>query len=422
MRNVFDQYVHFENKLSHALLYSLGSDPLLLRRFIKWTAVDQEPYGRVSVFEQQLPGEKATSSEDEAMERGLPDGCLCDGSGWGLIIESKVAASADRAQIRRHVSTLIRRGFREPHVLWLTVLPVAGRLPRRCINRTWPQLYEWLLTQIPSSIWARHAARYFEVFETQCIDQQYLREGKLTRFAGIPFSATNPYSYLEAKRLLGLLRDELLKDKALHRQLHADPDGEGRGAITGRSGSFVWDYISLREARGADAFTRFPHLTIGIHDDSANAYVTFPNGLRPSFRNGLSGEDFDEFRDLVQQVARRLVRVLGKEKSAVPQLVVLQRHYPSQRSAGIVDALLQFDLRTAFPELARASGVLGEPEWLRAAYRAFRSKKGNLQMQIGATFPYGTCRTVASGRLVELISRCWIACRPMIVRAVGDRG
>lgn len=237
----------------------------------------------------------------------------------------------------------------------------------------------------------------------------------MTRFSGVRFSAKTPYNYLEAKRVLGLLRGELLQSKRLRRQLNADPRSEGRGAITGTRGSSVWDYISLREARSADAFTRFPHLTIGIHDNWVEAFVTFPNGLRRDFRKNLIGDDFENFRDVVGLVAKRLRAGLKREKGALPQLVLLQRHYPSQRSHGIIDAALKFDLRTTF---GGGGNVRQQNEWLKATYQAFRNKRSNLQLQLGACFPYDTSQHVASPKLVDLVADAWIACQPIIQLAI----
>ncbi len=49
MRNVFDQYAHPENKLTHALLYTLDSDHRLLRRFINCARHGQWVEGRTVV-------------------------------------------------------------------------------------------------------------------------------------------------------------------------------------------------------------------------------------------------------------------------------------------------------------------------------------------------------------------------------------
>jgi hypothetical protein len=37
MRNLFDQYTHPENRLTHALVSGIDHDRYLLREFFKWT-------------------------------------------------------------------------------------------------------------------------------------------------------------------------------------------------------------------------------------------------------------------------------------------------------------------------------------------------------------------------------------------------
>lgn len=165
MRNVFDQYHQAENRLTHALLFALDVDKSLLRRFMKWLGFRNASRRSLSVIEQQLPGEESARTEDEAEARGLPDGCIHDDERWALIIESKIRASPREAQLHRHIRSLVRRGFQKPDVLWLTVLPVGGRLIQRCINRTWSDVYAWLQDQVSFSRWAEHCVRYFEVFE-----------------------------------------------------------------------------------------------------------------------------------------------------------------------------------------------------------------------------------------------------------------
>src|SRR3990172_110798 len=109
MRNLFDQYTHPENRLTHALVSSIAHDQYLLREFIKWikghTFAKKEA---INVIEQSLPDE-LEESEDEATRKGLPDSCIYTENGWILIIESKVAARVSINQLNRHINTLKNR-------------------------------------------------------------------------------------------------------------------------------------------------------------------------------------------------------------------------------------------------------------------------------------------------------------------------
>ena len=116
------------------------------------------------------------------------------------------------------------------------------------------------------------------------VRQEYLTEGTLTRFTGIPFGDQHPYTYLEAKRVLGLLMHELRRRRSFLRDLGIDPKLPGRGAIRGRQEARVWDFLRLRESRNARIFTDYPHLTIVIRLESALAIVPLPHGVKPGIR------------------------------------------------------------------------------------------------------------------------------------------
>ena len=59
MRNVFDQYSQYENRLTHALACSLEADRVLLRKFCRWVLDGNAPPSqRLRILEQQLPGEE----------------------------------------------------------------------------------------------------------------------------------------------------------------------------------------------------------------------------------------------------------------------------------------------------------------------------------------------------------------------------
>ncbi|MFZ2508412.1 MAG: hypothetical protein WAW79_08080 [Steroidobacteraceae bacterium] len=246
--------------------------------------------------EQSLPGDPPSiAAKDELERRGLPDGWIYDTKGWALLVESKVAAVPSSDQIDRHLRTARGRGFEGANLLWLTVVPVPRKRHQNVVNRTWAEVYWWLVRQGRRSEWARRAAQYFEVAEVQADMKAQLREGTLTEFTGVPFDADNPYNYSQAKRLLGLLRDELRLRADLARSLGMNKNCAGRGAIAESSGTGVWDFISVRASRFDDVFTQNLHLTLGISDERVDAYVTVPNGIRSRLRNALLGDEYQNF-------------------------------------------------------------------------------------------------------------------------------
>lgn len=110
MRNIFDQYDHPENRLTHALLATLSNDKKLLSDFIKLVKLKcPSKTSALKIVEQSLVGE-LESSEDEAERRGLPDGWIYDESGWCMLIESKITSLSNRGALRvdQHKRTCYR--------------------------------------------------------------------------------------------------------------------------------------------------------------------------------------------------------------------------------------------------------------------------------------------------------------------------
>ena len=77
MRNIFDQYMQAENRVTHAFMTALNQDRKLLALFLRELVKVKSPTPseKLSVLEQQFPGEAGEPPEfDEAQRRGIPDG------------------------------------------------------------------------------------------------------------------------------------------------------------------------------------------------------------------------------------------------------------------------------------------------------------------------------------------------------------
>ena len=421
MRNLFDQYNHPENRLTHSLVSSLANDPLLLKEFIRWATGEKSLSSRLTVVEQTLPGEEELGDEEEAERRGLPDGWIFDNNGWCLVIESKIESPLRRDQLERHRRTAERRGFTRIHLLALvTESPNWEHLNGTMTIRKWTQLYCWLLQEKKHSQWAGRLGSYMEVLEQKLVRDNYLRGGTLTVFSGIPFGKEEPYNYYEAKRVLRLAMDELRKRKDLENELGMDSESKGRSAITGRAGTRIWDFLRLIRAREAVNFTEFPHLTLSIQQEQLLAIVTVPHGIRREFRRNLLAGGYDSFCAIFQMLLDNLGRALKGVDGASPWVEVLQRHYPTQREEPIIDARLQFDLRTAFAgHRAVSNSVKQQQQWLEATYEALADKSSNLQLGVGAIFRYERCSDVRTPKILNHVSNVWLGCKPLIDALVG---
>ena len=414
MRNVFDQYSQPENRLTHALMVSLDSDRWLLNRFVRWVTGKNVRKQKLVVREQSLPGDEGDLSEEEIQRRGLPDGCITDEDSWGLLIESKFAARPSAGQLRRHLWTAQRCGIEDVSLLLITVHAAHSRMPDKVIVKQWSQIYEWLCKHAASP-WACRCKEYMEVTETKEAEAGYLQEGRLTVFSGIPFGRDEPYIYGQAKRLLKLLREELCQDKRLSQQLGADLTAPGRSAITGQGRSGVWDFIPIAHAHRAKNHTQYLHLTRAISEKSVAVFVTIPNGIKSKLRSKLLGSNPEEFELLIQTVTTNMVKSLKGVEGFVPDVVVVQRHFRSQRSPGVVDCELRFDGRTALPKTSRYRGqVKSQPQWVKAAYDGLAHRQSNLEFRVGCSFPYDTCPTTRDKTIIRALSNVWLACAPIV--------
>jgi hypothetical protein len=415
MRNVFDQYEQPENRLTHALLCSLDADRHLLQAFVRWVTGREKSAARLSVDEQSFPGEAAAGADD-GERRGVPDACIADGSGWALLIESKLGRRWDVDQLRRHRASALRHALTEVTILCLTAGPSAQAVPAGCVAKTWSHVYAWLSRHRPGSEWARRCMQYFEVVESRLMESKSWTGSAITTFTGIPFGHGDAYNYQQAKRVLALLRATLLEDEALVRFLDVDRSHPGRAAITGSKGRRVWDFIALRGARKPESFTSFPHLTLGLHDERLEAMLTIPNGVPAALRRALLGASFVEFEQRVNKVMGGLQSAVKTAAGARPVVNVVQRHYPSQRAEPIYDAVLRFDLTTALPGSGKRA-VKHQPQWLELAFEVLHRRGSNLQFQIGVEFPYERCGLVHRPEIAGAIALVWRACKPLLDEA-----
>jgi hypothetical protein len=242
------------------------------------------------------------------------------------------------------------------------------------------------------------------------MDQQFVR-GALTRFSGVPFSDDHPYTYLEAKRILRLVLDELRGRKDLRESLRIDPRAPGRGSITGSKGHIVWDFLSLR-GDAHKSFTSRPHLSVGVDTQRVSAMVTIPDKVEGRVRRALCEIGEEEFAVLLARVVANLKPMLRAEPQAVPILHAQQRRWRHRRAKADMDAELRFDLRTI-------PGATGKPKkqplWLSAAYGAFVDKRGsNYEFQIGVEFDYAKCVALRKPSAIDLVAQTWLACKPFV--------
>lgn len=387
MRNIFDQYTHPENRLTHSLVMALYEDSALLKSFLAAFGPEGIPAMKtLKIIEQGLPG-RMEEDENEAMRRGLPDALIFNDDGWALIIESKISAALTEDQLQRHSRTVQKCGFDKIYGLTITT-DTPGFSCKGWEVATWKDVYAWANQQKTTSSWARRMVEYFNVAESKMANAGYLKEGTITEFSGISF---NSYSYLEGKRLLRLLMKKIRQDKKFMKTMGL-VDSEGRHAIS--DDERVWDYIrfSSRDGRERD-FNEYPHCTVAMGSKYAEAHITFPNSMDAVSRKNLCGDSLDSFLNKLSQVNLEIKKELNGVPGYKPILRIVQRRYPSQKSTAIIDGLMEFDLRVAFGDKSPDKGpaIKRQPQWANAVFDMLQNKRANIQLQIGVIFPYESC-------------------------------
>lgn len=419
MRNLFDQYSQPENRLTHALITALHEDRSLLRSFLRDIAgTEPDASARsIELCEQVYPGSVATEDveldETEKERRGIPDAWMTSGEEWCLLIENKVLSRISIDQLNRHIRTARRLGYRSPHVLVLAIHAAPAAMPNGVRVIEWRSLYRWLLAHSSDSTWAKRVAEYLELMEAQMVEREQMVSGTLTAFAGFDFGPDRPLTALEGKRVLKLAMEELRRRKDLRSALGVDPRLPGRGLIKGQNRDFVWDVLQFDVGvdRAGNELKQHPHLTLGFGRTHVDVMLTVPNDLRPVFRQRLDRLDLTAFRRVVGDVRDEMRPLIRKCPGAQPRLRIQQRHWESRSGPPTNDALIEVDLRTGADGHAP---VRKQPQWIDMVHAVLSQRRSNLELQIGAIFPYRTCPAIRTVKSLDLVAAAWIACNPLV--------
>lgn len=416
MRNLFDQYSQPENRLTHSLATVLDQDRKMLKSFLSTFGPKNYPSVRkLQVIEQSLPGRPETS-EDEASKRGLPDALIFDNEGWALVIESKIGSGLTKNQLRRHRKTIERCGFNRILGLAITVQEPTFELDGWS-QISWKDVYSWCRQYKQRSQWADFLVDYFDIAESRMANDKYLKEGTITEFSGISF---DPYTYLEAKRVLRLLTQKIRDNDRFIRDMGLD-SRSGRSSITDQRR--VWDFICFVPPDGrAMAFQKYPHCTVALGPDDAEAMVTVPHATSRKLRNRLVGDSFDAFAESVQKTSDALVDSLQGLRAYRPTVRAMQRRYQTQRSIPMMDGDIEFDMRTIFGEPNPSYGppIKQQSEWAHMVFDLLRNKRSNIQFQVGVQYYYPKFDELAHKNADQHFIAAFRALRPFISPIVDE--
>ena len=79
--------------------------------------------------------------------------------------------------------------------------------------------------------------------------------------------------------------------------------------------------------------------------------------------------------------------------------------------------MIDVDLRTAGDGKGPTKR---QPQWVDAIHAGLVNRNSNLELQIGAAFPYKTCPKIQTVKALDYVARAWIACGPLLGTLSND--
>ena len=412
MRNVFDQYSQTENKLTHSLVSCLYEDKKLLTAFLDQFCPNFFiKDAKLIIGQQTLPNDNNQVSIDKKIasheSNSLPDAVIYNDEKC-LIIESKLNSDLVKDQLIRHEKTIKKRGFNVIRGLAIVIIKVPNVTLNDWQQITWNAIYEWGHLQKSKSEWAKKLIHYFNVVENKMIQDKKLYEGNITKFTGVHFDDDNPYSEMEAKRQLKLLVEKIKQNKKLEQDLGLD---FSKPHNSGTWSAIAFQYGGKKEYKHTD----LPHFTVGVSPKFLDVVITIPHAVITELKNKFNKLSWKEFQEIIRQILANYEKAFGKNTSFIPTMLVLQRRYPSQKSKPIEDALVMFDMRTAFQEFAEGlkPRLRVQEEWLKLAFDIYKNKKSNIQLQVGANFSYNKDTLINHKDADKVAEKAFRACKPL---------
>ena len=243
-------------------------------------------------------------------------------------------------------------------------------------------------------------------------------------FKGFPFGDVH-FDDSKGGNVLHFAMEALRERDDLRHEIRIDPNCQGRPDTRG-DGGVVWDVLRFADANTGEFFEN-PHLTLGVGSEYVSAMTTLSNKAWKEYRSVLIGIGADEFRNMVRGVLKEMDTVLSDCCGMEPRLRVRQRRWPKPSARPLVDAYTDVDMRTldgnggGDSESDVKRQPERQPEWVGAVFSVLKDENSNLELQIGASFPYRTCPKIAGPNALDCVARTWIACKPYIKVLFGGK-
>ena len=235
------------------------------------------------------------------------------------------------------------------------------------------------------------------------------------QFEGVRFDIKSPYdedkALLVLNSLVGRLRSRLAKSTILppiEKEGIAKPRPSASQTLPG-----FWDVITFRFA-GKDPFTRHPHLTVWISDDTS-IQIILPNDARDYWKRltSVSDEELESALRKVMTDVRRQRRTLGGGLWE-PRLYleVVQRHFHARRYE-IEDGRMRFDLDVVFA--GGVPTVKHNRAWLGALRLVIaQHQHANMQLGLKVRFPFAERSVSRTPQFVDAAAKAAEALEPFL--------
>jgi len=401
---LYDQYSNDENRLTHALLHTIGSSSLLLSRFLK-NIIGISCNFSGGIFEistQKVPN--AHGDNDQEKVESIPDAWIInEQKGIGIAIEVKDVKNNIRiSQLSKHAARI--HDYKKQYLLVITpdlkrpvkidVLKSKEQQKLNIVWRSWDEIYRWLSKLKKSQL----SKRKKDEFLLKSMQEYLDRRREVLGFQGVKFD--KGFNVNEAKIILNAEMEEL-------EQIVKKPFKDlvrRRPTITTFSLESVWDCFGVE-----DGFTKDLHLTIGIKETYHEISMVVPNASRKPWKRLkeiFSGSKEEE----------KLFLILEDLRKQVPHLYVefIQRHFIAQK-IGIRDGFMEFNIDTLGKKFKNEKTKAKEfPIWYPAIKSAVLNKsKINGQIMFKARFFYNDTKDIDKPEFIKTAEKTIKAFKPL---------
>ena len=401
---LYDQYSNDENRLTHALLHTIGSSGWIFTRFLKKIlGINISLLGtHCEISSQKVPFSHGDNNPEDV--ESIPDGWIIDeANSIGIAVEVKDRKNnLSLKQLKSHINRI--KNYNTPYLLVITPDP---QKPNKVIElekkedknlkiiwHSWDEIYRWL-KNLPISKTATNDKNNFLVSSML----EYLeRRREVLGFQGISFP--KGFNVNEAKFILSSEMEEL---EQTVKSLYKDTV-KRRPAITTFSQEAVWDCFG-----NDDGFTTDLHFTLGINEKSHDISITVPNSAKKAW---LRLKKVFSDTDLEKQLYSTLMN-LRKE---VPHVFIefIQRHF-LYRKYGIRDGYMEFNIDTlGSPFRNKNSKVKEFPIWGPTLRDAVRNKKNvNAQVMFKSRFFLNETKDIDKSKFIKTAKATLKAFKPL---------